>query len=798
MMKGLVKKTAMGVLAIAVVLSGGVSRPEVVKAGINSDGTGWDDDIWVFKIIPTRPTIATDEKILILTQTDVSEHWPVINEYNAKLLYDTFGYNEPVELFIGEYAYAFSDDDPRVKTVKIETECEDREGHSNPAGVLKIGGYAFNACHALTEIKCQSNVKIKTIDQRAFQFCNNLTTIDLTEVENIGNAAFYECEYLEKIKFNEIESIGDSAFYNCRSLQEVDFGDWDASTCSIAANAFNGVGSDGGENNPVLLLPADWTGDEPDENGYWYGGYFRYVKSMSITDETIILTEGEDKQLTAEASPIESENKAVTWSSSDESVATVDENGKVTAVSAGNATITVTSAIDERKTATCSVTVNHDFSEQPYEATEGGKHRQKCKYCDAYNEESHNYAADYTVDVEPTCKDAGSKSIHCTKCDEKKDVTALEALGHSWNEGEVTKEATYTEKGVKTFKCTRNGCTDTKTEEIDIIGNGLIAEKIDISKYRASNDTVNVGNKVYKPVPTLTLNGNKLRANKDYEVIYDDGHKDGFSEIGTYTITLKGINDYTGSVTSTFKIVDTKKYSIMSKAIVKGYEKSFKYDGAAKVQDPAKLTVKIGSETLTLNTDYTVEYINNKDAGIASMIIKAVEGSDKYAGEKVITYKILGTPVSKAKATFDGKNIFYTGKIIKPEVTVALKDGTKLTEGTDYTITYQKNVNAGTAAIVIEGKGAYSGTVKKTFKIKPLVLTNNKDIIAEPVGKATKNAKGKYEIEVAVKNNEKPLVKGTDYTISFKNNTKPGTATAVIKGKGNYTKTTTVTFEITE
>lgn len=350
----------MGALALAIVVSSIVSRPEVVKAGINPDGTGWDDDIWVFKIIPTIPTEGT----LILTQTDVSEHWPVINEYNAKLLYDTFGYNEPVELFIGEYAYAFSDDDPRVKTVKIETECEDREGHRNPAGVLKIGGYAFNACHALTEIKCQSNVKIKTIDQRAFEFCRELKTIDLTEVENIGNAAFYECEYLEKIKFNEIESIGDSAFYNCRSLQEVDFGDWAAGTCSIAANAFAGVGVDGGANNPVLKLPANWPeGDLPEigDSVQWHSGYFDYspIESISLNKSSTTLVVGENESLVATVEDVlnKATNKEVTWTSSDESVATVDDTGKVTAVAEGSTTITATSVVDFRKKDTCTVTV---------------------------------------------------------------------------------------------------------------------------------------------------------------------------------------------------------------------------------------------------------------------------------------------------------------------------------------------------------------------------------------------------------------------------------------------------------
>ena len=817
-MKSFMKKVIMGALALAIVVSSIVSRPEVVKAGIKADGTGWDDDdIWVFKIIPT-------DEILILTKIDVSKHWPGTVGYNAKLLYDTFGYNEPAELFIDEYAYAFSDDDPRVKTVKIETECADREGFSNPAGVLKIGGYAFYACHALTEIKCQSNVKIKTIDQCAFEFCGELKTIDLTEVENIGNEAFYECEYLEKIKFNEIESIGDSAFYNCRSLQEVDFGDWEAGTCSIAANAFAGVGVDGGANNPVLLLPADWKGGEPDEYGEWNGGYFRYVKSMSITDETIILTEGEDKQLTAEASPIESENKAVTWSSSDKSVATVDENGKVTAVSVGNATIKVTSAIDERKTATCGVTVNHDFSEQPYKVTEDKtQYYQECKYCEAKS------IPKKTGDIvgedldEKTEANIASGEVWLTGV---RDVTYSGSVVtfdiRAYKGNKLLKEGTdYTIKYTNNKKACRDYSERNAANfpTVTLTGKGAYRdvkvtktfkiEPIDINAEEtfASNAVVEVKNTSYKPIPTLSVNGKKLKYKTDYIVVYDSAHATGFNEVGDYLIKLEGIGNYRGTVVSSFKIVNKNEYSILSKASVTGYAKRFIYDGNAKEQNKSEVVVKVkagkATETLKEGIDYTIAYLNNIDVGTASMIIKAVPGNTKYIGEKVINYKITGTPLSKARVTYE-KNQTYSGVTVKPAVTRALANGAKLVEGTDYTLEYKKNVNAGIASIIIMGKGAYTGTVKKTFRIKPAELKNEAPFTVEIKSVLPKNEKGAYTVEVEVKNNGKLLVKGIDYTLSYKNNKKAGKSddnnapAVMIKGKGNYSKNIIRTFSITE
>ena len=79
------------------------------------------------------------------------------------------------------------------------------------------------------------------------------------------------------------------------------------------------------------------------------------VESVSLDKTTLGLTEGETARLTATVEPSNATNKSVTWSSDNESVATVT-NGVVTAVGAGTATITVTT-VDQSKTATCEVTV---------------------------------------------------------------------------------------------------------------------------------------------------------------------------------------------------------------------------------------------------------------------------------------------------------------------------------------------------------------------------------------------------------------------------------------------------------
>ena len=82
------------------------------------------------------------------------------------------------------------------------------------------------------------------------------------------------------------------------------------------------------------------------------------VTGVKLNTETLELFTGNTATLTATVEPDNATNKTVTWKSSDTNIATVDTDGNVTAVGAGTATITVTTA-DGGKTATCTVTVKH-------------------------------------------------------------------------------------------------------------------------------------------------------------------------------------------------------------------------------------------------------------------------------------------------------------------------------------------------------------------------------------------------------------------------------------------------------
>ena len=113
--------------------------------------------------------------------------------------------------------------------------------------------------------------------------------------------------------------------------------------------------------------------------GSTYATYRIQVTGVSVTGVALdttseTLTVGDAKTLIATVSPSNASNQAVTWTSSDETVASVDENGKVTALKAGEATITVTTT-DGSKKATCEVTVQEEKEDKTYEdiATKDGQ-----------------------------------------------------------------------------------------------------------------------------------------------------------------------------------------------------------------------------------------------------------------------------------------------------------------------------------------------------------------------------------------------------------------------------------------
>ena len=118
----------------------------------------------------------------------------------------------------------------------------------------------------------------------------------------------------------------------------------------------------------------------------------------------------------------------------------------------------------------------HTFGEwkasKSADCTTGGKEKHICSVCQFEEERDtaplgHDWNAEYTIDVKPTCTKPGSKSIHCSRCDATKDVTEIEPTGHSFGEWTVSKDSTCVAGGQKTRKCEICGYTEYEDTDID-------------------------------------------------------------------------------------------------------------------------------------------------------------------------------------------------------------------------------------------------------------------------------------------------------------------------------------------
>lgn len=288
-----------------------------------------------------------------------------------------------------------------------------------------------------------------------------------------------------------------------------------------------------------------------------------------------------------------------------------------------------------------------------------------------------------------------------------------------------------------------------------------------------------------RPAITLTDNqGTVLTEGTHYTAAYRNN-----VNVGEAAVLITGIeaNGYTGTLEKTYTILP---YELSFGELVwDGLEEEYPYTGK-NVKPEFSLLAR--GVPLQKDVDYTCGYSNNKEIGTASITVK---GLGNYTGTAEKTFAIAKRRMSSdlIKVSFkDGKSSYtYTGKAIKPKVTVKY-DGKTLKEKTDYTVSYSNNKKAGTAKVKITGKGIYSGSCTKSFKIKPVSVSKLK--IAKF---STCSYLKTGSIDTKVKFGSQTLKKGRDYTITFKNKVKTGKNTVVIKGKGNFSGSKSMTVKVT-
>ena len=409
---------------------------------------------------------------------------------------------------------------------------------------------------------------------------------------------------------------------------------------------------------------------------------------------------------------------------------------------------------------------NSVVTKQPTCTSEGTKTK-TCTKCNATVTEtipktSHKYAD--TV-VAPTCTTGGYTLHKCSVCGTSYKDSTTKATGHSYGNSVVTKKPTCTSEGTAIKTCTK--CNATVTEKLPAKGHTAVTDK----GYPATCTTAGKTDGSHCSVCNTVI--------KVQTVINATGHKSsGWIVDKAASIGVKGSKHKECTVCK--KVLETAEIPALSrisisKASVTLSTSTYAYDGKAKKPG---VTVKLNGKTLKNGTDYTVSYSNNTKVGTAKVTIT---GKGNYTGSVSKTYSIKN---DFKKATVLGISTkSFTGKNITQSITVKY-NGKTLKKGTDYTVSYSNNKSIGTATVKITGKGSYTGTITKTFKINPAKQEIQKLTAKSKaffVDWAQKGSATGYEIQYATNSKFTSAKK-----VTITNNKTDKTTVSKLSGKKKY------------
>lgn len=219
-----------------------------------------------------------------------------------------------------------------------------------------------------------------------------------------------------------------------------------------------------------------------------------------------------------------------------------------------------------------------------------------------------------------------------------------------------------------------------------------------------------------------------LRPGKDYYIV-DTSYKNNTAP-GTATVTVKGMGDYTGSITVEFEIVGT---SFADSFDVSMKKDSFAMDTLQTVVK-SNIVVRAKGSTGTYGK-FDVEYLKDGETYKATKlepgayVARVTSTEEKYSGYVDLDFIVLGEEVDFNVSAVEDQ--VYTGAQITPAVTVTSKDGeTTYKAGEDYEVVYGENVQAGNNAgtVTVNMIGEYSGSSTVYFNItkadQTITMTN--------------------------------------------------------------------------
>lgn len=374
-------------------------------------------------------------------------------------------------------------------------------------------------------------------------------------------------------------------------------------------------------------------------------------------------------------------------------------------------------------------------------------------------------------------------NFNITKCTITSDLFTVDLSDETYTGSKITKEITTSLVLDTDYRVYYDNNKIVGTAEISIIGAGNYTGNIKLNfnitvrKLKEADFKLSDTSYVYDGNEKLPSIITKLEAN-DYYPIYSNN-----VNAGTANVFIKSHSSNTDDFVQLY-------FTITPRTIT---ESDFSIDLKDETYKGSAITKEITSTlSLTSGSDYDIEYSNNTNVGVASLII-TFKGN--YNGEFRYNFNIVAKDISDTEnVTFTAYGNSYTGSALEPSKIEATYNGINLTSGVDYKITsYSNNINpTSNATVSIQGLGNYTGTLDLTFAI----YTTNVSDLDFTLRKTSFDYTGSEIKPTVVEPSGYTFDDYSYYSITYSNNINAGTASVTITGYGYYTYSKVLTFTI--
>ena len=513
-----------------------------------------------------------------------------------------------------------------------------------PTSITVVGGWAFWNCFNLTDVIMSD--RIISIPDCTFYDCTNLQNINIPAYcRSIGFSAFYGCASLKNITIPDyVENIDDAVFLGCTGLMSINVSENNKSYVSENGILLNRAQTD------IICYPAAKSGSYIMPSSVESIKYFAFEFCNKLTDITLSENIVEIDNVFRECANLENiyvPEKNPAYSSKN---GVLFDKGQKTLIRcpSGKSNYTIPDHI----------------------TSVAGYAFHSCRKI------SQMTVPNGVVSVGESAFNECSSLRNCVLPNSVREL-GIHAFSNCKSLENVTLSDNITSIGTHTFYCCESLLSLTIPNSAKEIGTRAF------EYCRSLKD-------IYIPA-NVTYIEDYAFAYCNEAVIY--GQKGSYAEI------------YANKLNIPFAVMDPiPKPKDISELSITLSMTSYVYDGKPK---KPTVTVKNGDKTLVLNTDYSISYSDNINAGTANVTIS---GLGNHNGSVTKPFTI--NPKSIANATIT----------VNPTVTV--KDGDKtLVLNTDYSVSYPNNINIGTAELAVTGIGNYCDTVTIPFSITEPSLT---------------------------------------------------------------------------